>query len=128
MHRRIRIDQIFGKDATVLAEWIEEVKQYIGARQSLAADALAGLDSHLFSVERELGRVSHWSPGYKPSADRRRSDLENQLERLLTEQREHRLSLWRDLEAMRKELRLLVKEYRKAKRRQNLLQYGENND
>lgn len=128
MHRRIRIDQIFGKDAAVLAGWIEEVKQYIGTRQSLAADALADLDSRLFVVDRELNRVSHWSPGYKPSADRRRSDMENQLERLLTEQREHRLSLWRDLGEMRKELRLLVREYRKAKRRQDLLQYGEKDD
>lgn len=128
MHHRIRIDQIFGKDAAVLAEWIKEVKHYIGARQNLAADTLADLDSRLYVIDRELGRISHWSPGYKPSADRRRSDLENQVERLLTEQREHRLSLWRDLGEMRKELRLLVREYRKAKRRQDLLQYGEKDD
>ena len=129
MHRSFRyLNEVFGKDASVLAEWIDEVKGDIDARQNLAAHLLQDLESRVIPIERELDRVSHWHPGYKPSADHRRSELEKQLEYVSGQQREHKLSLWRDIGALRKELRVLVREYRRAKRRQDLMQAGEPND
>jgi hypothetical protein len=126
MHRSFRyLDQIFGKDTSVLGEWIEEIKGDIYARQYLAADVLRDLRDQSILAERELDKVSHWHPGYNPSADKRRSDLERQLEHVRGQQREQKLSLWQDIGMLRKELRVLVREYRKAKRKQDLMQAGE---
>jgi hypothetical protein len=126
MYRSRRyLDELFGKDASVLAEWIKEVREDIYARQNLAADLLSDLKNRSLLIERELDKVSHWCPGYNPSADRRRSDLERQFEHVRAEQREHKLLLWKDIGLLRKELRLLVREYRKAKRKQDLMNVGE---
>lgn len=119
------LDQLFSQDADLLGNWIADVRAEMSARQRQAADAIVDLEVEARAIGRELDRVAHWSPGYRPSADQRRSDLDRQLLRVYEQRREHQLSLWRDIGSLRRELRALVKEYVRAKRTDELVWGGD---
>jgi hypothetical protein len=73
-------------------------------------------------MKRLLHEISLYSPGMKHSIDLRRLDLERKMLGLRKEPRLSKLSMWRDLVSLRRELRELMFEFQALQRMAELVE------
>ena len=115
--------QLLSQDIETLREWIEEVIQEIESRRKLRHDLISKLSDGVEKVQYLIDKIGHWEPGYKPSVDGRRTGLEVECLALRKEERLQELNAWRDISMLKRQLRELLKEYREALRRKDVLDY-----
>ena len=114
---------ILSQDLETLKEWVEEVCQEIESRKELKRELVSKLQDGVESVRSLLDEIERWEPGYKPSVNGRRTNLEKERLALKREERLQELNAWRDISMLRRQLRELLKEYREALRRKDLVDY-----
>lgn len=126
-HKDGDVMSIFGKlvsqDLETLKEWIEEVSQEIDSRRELKRELVSKLSDGAEKVHSLINEIEHWAPGYKPSVNGRRTNLEKECLSLKKEERVQELNAWRDISILKRQLRELVKEYREALRRRDMVDY-----
>ena len=126
-HKDDDVMSIFGKlvsqDIGTLKEWIEEVSQEIESRRELRHRLVSKLSDGVEKVQSLINEIEHWEPGYKPSVNGRRTNLEVECLSLKKEERLQELNAWRDISMLKRQLRELLKEYREALRRKDMLGY-----
>ena len=115
--------RLVSQDIEALKEWIEEVSQEIETRKELKRELVSKLQDGVESVRSLVDEVEHWEPGYKPSVNGRRTNLEKECLALKREERLQELNAWRDISMLRRQLRELLKEYKEALRRKDLVDY-----
>jgi len=95
----------------LLSQRLKELTADIRKRERLESEMLEKADMETVNVEHLLGRVKDFSPGSYPSVDGRRTNLEREIITLKKVGWDERLRCWRDLVAMKKELREALEEY-----------------
>lgn len=95
----------------LLKEHIEELITDIHKREKLEEKMLDKAEIEERSLEFLLGRVRTWSLGSYPSVDMRRTNLEREILALKKAGWDEKLRCWRDLVALKKELREVLEEY-----------------
>jgi hypothetical protein len=114
----------FTDKAKVLREEINKINNEMEVRKKIYDKFLEDIGKDLKEVRRLLHEISLYSPGVKHSIDLRRIDLERELLGLSREVRISRLSLWKDLVFLRRELREIIFEYQALKRMAELVENG----
>ena len=115
------VERTFTEDVRLLKKRMKEIKQELESRKDLRRYSLSEMESDVSALECYLNRINHWAPGYKSGVDKRRSDMERELLELKKEERMERLAFWKDVALLEKELLSLLREYRKAMRKKELL-------
>ena len=115
--------RLVSQDIEILKEWIEDVCQEIEARKELKQALVSKLQDGVESVRSLVDEIEHWEPGYKPSVNGRRTNLEKECLALKREERLQELNAWRDISMLKRQLRELVKEYKEALRRKDMVDY-----
>lgn len=115
--------RLLSRDVEDVREWIEEVSQEIESRRELRHRLVSKLRDGVEKVQSLINEIEHWAPGYKPSVNGRRTSLEVECLSLKKEERLQELNAWRDISILRRQLRELLKEYREALRRKDVLGY-----
>lgn len=118
----------FSDKAKVLKEEIDKINRDMEERKSIHKEAQCKIKKDVKEVERLLFEISLYSPGTKHSIDIRRIDLERELMSMSKELRLSKLSLWKDLVFLRRELREIIFEYQALKRMAELVENGGGND
>lgn len=118
----------FSDKARVLKEEIEKINQDMEIRKKIQRKSQEDICKDVKEVRRLLHELSLYSPGTKHSIDVRRLDLERELIGLGKEKRLAKLSLWKDIVFLRRELREIVFEYQALKRMGELVENGGKND
>jgi len=118
----------FSDKARVLKEEIEKINQDMDKRKKIHKEAQCNIKKDAKEVERLLFEISLYSPGTKHSIDIRRIDLERESLGLGKELRLSRISLWKDLVFLRRELREILFEYSALQRMAELVENGGKND
>ncbi len=95
----------------LLKQRLEELTADIHKREKLEQQMLEKADIETTGLEHLLGNVKNFSPGNYPSVDGRRTNLEREIITLKKAGWDERLRCWRDLVAMKKELREALEEY-----------------
>ena len=95
----------------LLKQRLEELTADIHKREKLEQQMLEKADIETTGLEHLLGNVKNFSPGNYPSVDGRRTNLEREIIALKKAGWDERLRCWRDLVAMKKELREALEEY-----------------
>jgi hypothetical protein len=114
----------FSDKAKVLKEEIEKINQDMAAREKIHKEAEACMQKDAKEVSRLLHDISLYSPGTSHSIDMRRMDLERELLLLNKELRIGKISLWKDIVFLRRELREIIFEYQALKRMAELVENG----
>lgn len=114
----------FSDKAKVLKEEIEKINQDMAAREKIHKEAEACMQKDVKEVGRLLHDISLYSPGSSHSIDMRRMDLERELLLLNKELRFGKISLWKDIVFLRRELREILFEYQALKRMAELVENG----
>jgi len=126
-HKDDDVMSVFGKlvsrDIETLKEWIEEVCQEIESRRELRHKLVSKLSDGVEKVHSLINEIEHWEPGYKSSVNGRRTNLEVECLSLKKEERLQELNAWRDISILKRQLRELVKEYKEALRRKDMVDY-----
>lgn len=117
-----RLMAILFSDEELLKECIEDVSEDIKSREELARKLLANVEKNKKKVEPLLDEAKTWAPGYKPSINGRRTNLERMLLDLKREERLQLLNLFRNKTLLKKELRDLLLKYKEASRLKELLE------
>ena len=99
----------------ILKEALEEIDTEIGLRSAISEAFQSSLKKSRQEVSRLLLDIEHWSPGYKPSVDSRRSNLERELLSLYREARAEKRQALSDVLSLKKERRKLEMEYKSLK-------------
>ena len=115
--------RLVSQDTDGLREWIEEISQEIESRRELRQKLVSKLEDGMENVRALIDDIHHWEPGYKPSVNGRRTNLERECLALRREERLQELNAWRDISALKRQLRELLKEYKEAIRRKDMLDY-----
>ncbi len=118
----------FSDKARVLKEEIDKINRDMEERKRIHNEAKCNIKKDTKEVERLLFEISLYSPGTKHSIDIRRIDLERELMSMSKELRLSKLSLWKDLVFLRRELREIIFEYQALKRMAELVENGGGND
>jgi DNA-binding transcriptional MerR regulator len=95
----------------LLKERIEELVSDLHKREKLEEQMLEKADVETGCLEFLLGQVRSWSLGSYPSVDMRRGNLEREILTLKKAGWDEQLRCWRDLVALKKELREALEEY-----------------
>jgi hypothetical protein len=114
----------FSDKAKVLKEEIEKINCDIAARDNIHGEAEDCIQKDVKEVSRLLHDISLYSPGTSHSIDMRRMDLERELLMLNKELRIGKISLWKDIVFLRRELREILFEYQALKRMAELVENG----
>ena len=117
------LQKLLSQDIQTLREWIEEVSQEIDSRKVLKHELMSRLLASVEDVQSLVYDISHWEPGYRPSVDGRRTGLEKECLALKREERLQEFNAWRDISILKRQLRELLKEYREALRRMDVIGY-----
>ena len=104
-----------------LREGIEELDGQIEHRVYLKHKHGEQIQERIDGVEKKLDAISHWEPGYKPSCDSLRSDLEREQVNLEKEQRLEGFGYWKDVGMLRKERLSLLGEYETLVKKRELM-------
>ena len=96
---------------TLLKERIEELIADIHKREKLEGQMLEKAEIESTGLEFLLGQVRTWSLGNYPSVDMRRTNLEREILALKKAGWDEQLRCWRDIVALKKELREVLEEY-----------------
>lgn len=115
------IDRILTDDVDLLRKWIKEVQAKIKSRTDMTKDFMRHLGRDISDLQGKEEEIEFWSPGYKSSIDKMRSDLRSQINILKSEARNHEVNFWRDVSGLEKELRMLLQAYNKAKLKRDLM-------
>lgn len=95
----------------LLKERIEELIADIHKREKIGEEVLEGAEVETEGLEFLLGQVRTWGLGNYPSVDMRRGNLEREILALKKAGWDEQLRCWRDLVALKKELREVLEEY-----------------
>jgi len=95
----------------LLKERIEELTADIRKREKLEEQMLEKAGLETTGLEFVLGTVKDFSPGSYPSVDARRTNLEREILALKKAGWDEQLRCWRDIVALKKELREALEEY-----------------
>ena len=118
----------FSDKAKVLKEEIDKINLDIEIRRKIHREFQDLICKDKKDIKGMLHEISLYSPGTKHSIDIRRLDLERELIGLGKELRLSKLSLWKDLVFLRRELREIIFEYQALKRMGELVENGGKND
>lgn len=118
------IISFFSDKARVLREEIEKINAEADERKRIANEISEMILSDFKEVKRLLYEISLYAPGTKDSIDLRRIDLEREMFSLRKELRISKVSLWKDLVFLRRELREIVFEYQALKRMAEIVENG----
>lgn len=118
----------FSDKARVLEEEIERISLDIELRRKIHRESLCLIKKDTNEIKRLLDEISLYSPGTNHSIDIRRLDLEREIIGLRKEQRISKLSLWKDIVFLSRELREITFEYQALKRMTELIENGGNDD
>ena len=115
--------------AHTLAGRIGHVAHQLAERTKLRDQNLYDIDLAMMKRKTELYRCELWPPGANKIIERRRSQLEKDLQQMEKEKRLEQVASWRDRQMLLKELRNTLDDYRAASRRKDLLgaPYGPQN-
>lgn len=116
----------FSDKAKVLKEEIEKINLDMEIRKKIHRTVLDDICKGVKEIRRLLQEISLYSPGTKHSIDIRRLDLEREIMSLGKEKRMTKLSLWKDLVFLRRELRETIFEYQALQRMSELVENGGN--
>jgi hypothetical protein len=95
----------------LLKERIEELIADLGKREKLEEQMLEKAALETTGLEFVLGTLKDFSPGSYPSVDTRRTNLEREILTLKKAGWDEQLRCWRDIVALKKELREALEEY-----------------
>lgn len=115
------------KAATIRSE-IEKIERDTDIRRRIHREFQCLIKKDKKEIERWLQEMSLYSPGIKHSIDQRRLSLELELIGLGKEKRISKLSLWKDLVFLRRELRELTFELQALRRIAELVENGGKDD
>jgi hypothetical protein len=113
--------RLVSQDVRTLREWVEEVSGEIEARRELRRRLTRKLRDGVGKVQSLIDEIEHWEPGYRPSVDGRRTGLEREYLSLRREERLQELNAWRDISILKRQLRELLREYREALGRKDVI-------
>ena len=113
--------ELVSQDVQTLREWVEEVSREIEARGELRLKLVSNLRDGVGKVQSLIDGIEHWEPGYRSSIDGRRTGLEKEYLNLKREERLQELNAWRDISMLKRQLRELLKEYREALGRKDII-------
>jgi len=117
----------FSDKARVIREEIDKIRKDAEARKAIHREFQELIQKDRKEIKRLLHEISLYAPGTKHSIDIRRLDLERELINLNKELRLAKLSLWKDLVFIRRELRELTWEMQALTRIAELVENGGNN-
>jgi len=120
-HAGQTLESFFEDKLKRLREGIEELDEQIERRVDLKRKHEKRIQQEVDEVESRLDTVSHWEPGYKPSCDSLRSDLERERMNLEKEQRLEEFGYWKDVGMLRKERLSLLGEYETLVKKRELM-------
>ena len=115
--------RLVSQDTDGLREWIDQVSQEIESREQLKHKLISKVRNGVENARSLVDEIQHWEPGYKPSVNGRRTNLEKECLALRREERLQELNAWRDVSVLKRQLRELLKEYKEAIRRKDMLDY-----
>lgn len=115
------LTKLIEDETTLLKQWISEIEEDIKKRKELRDSGVSSLKGSLEEIEEKLERIEHWEPGYKPSVNHMRMGLEKEKNLLKKEEKFQKISAWSEIEKLKKELRIILKEYEKAKRKEDII-------
>jgi hypothetical protein len=95
----------------LLKEHISELRADIRRRERLQERLLEKTGLQTTDMEHLLGTVKSFSLGSYPSVDMRRTHLERQITALENRSLDEQIRCWKDLVALKKELREVLEEY-----------------
>ena len=107
---------------------VEKINLDVEIRKKIHRKSLVDICKDVKEVKRMLQELFLYSPGTKHSIDIRRMDLERALIGLSKEKRITKLTLWKDLVFLRRELREILFEYSALQRISELVENGGKND
>lgn len=116
-----RLIGILFSDEELLRQCIEEVSKDIKSREELARKLLTKIEKNKTKVEPLLDEANTRAPGYKPSINGRRTNLEKMLLDLKKEERLQLLNLFRNKTLLKKELRELLLKYNETSKFKDIL-------
>ena len=106
----------------VLEAAIEQISQEIDDRERLRDTLLSKMDEAICEQKESLFQVAPYgSSPFTLGDSKRRSSIEKELGVLEAEKRRETTSAWKDIAGLKKELRLLLREYDEEKRRQQVM-------
>ncbi len=113
-----------GSRLSVLRDALEEIDTEIGLRSAVSEVFQISLRELRREVSRLLMEIEHFSPGYRPSVDSRRTALERELLSLYREARAEKRQAFSDLLSLKRERRKLEMEYKTLKATAEVLESG----
>lgn len=104
-----------------LQQRIDRIQDQLETRRQLREQNIYRIDLRMMKSKSKLFECYHWAPGSNQMIERRKSDLQKQLQQMEKEKRLEQVASWRDRQMLLKELRELTDDYRAAQRRKSLL-------
>jgi hypothetical protein len=118
------VTQYFAERLQQLGRRIEGLKEELRVRRDLRGNALGEIDYQIGLAAHSLREFEFWGIGYNRGVDMKRGLLERQLADFRHKRRQEQHAFWRDVVALRKELREAIAEYEGALRRLRLIEGG----
>lgn len=100
----------------LLSQFIDQIASDIKSRRSLNKMFLKHLNQEIREVEFQLKELKSWQLGNNASIESRRIHLEKELTQLKRQKREWLTDSWKDIQALRRELRQYEGELRSLQR------------
>lgn len=115
------IDDLLASKLEGLHQNIQHIRYQLDNREKLKKQNIYDIDKEMMKSKTELFECENWMPGSNSLIERRRTDLEKQLQQMQKEKRLEQVASWRDQQRLLKDLRDIVDDYRNAFRRKSLV-------
>ena len=115
------VDDLLANKVEAMQQNIERIEYQIERREKLRKENQYGLDLAMMKCQTDLFECDLWPPGGNTMIEKRRSQLERELQDLDKEKRFEEVAGWRDRQMLLKELREAITDYEAAVRRKGLL-------
>jgi len=115
------IESSFTRKLDLIKNCINDITSEIEERNELHVQLSANMDSQLKNTEFFLDDFIKLRKGTMYHPDKRIQFFESQINKLKHEKRKEESGIWRDITELKRELRVLLKEYRNGISNRNIL-------
>ena len=115
------VDDLLANKVEAMRQNIEHIQYQLDKRGQLRTQNLNGIDLNMMQCQTELFQCDLWPPVSNNLIEKRRSQLERELQGLEQEKRAEETMSWRDHQMLLRELREATTDYEGAIRRKGLL-------
>ena len=115
------VDNLLASRLEGLQQNIQRIRYQLDRREELKRQNIYEIDREMMKRKTELFECEKWMPGTNKIIERRRGDLEKQLQQMQKEKRLEEVASWRDHQRLLKDLREIMDDYRDVFRRRDLV-------